>query len=140
MGSNHLKTDFVSEQNRCPNLHPEIEQTRKTAHYSCPAVLILDGYSAHDGDFFLDLCMEHNLVPCPIPPHSSNQVQPLDLCVFGVTKRLMTRLNRMNEANVHSVHGARLFSAFHSACSPVDVIASFRSAGIALHLDDGMLM
>jgi hypothetical protein len=103
-------------------------------------VLILDGCSAHDGDFFLDLCLEHNFVRFPIPPHSSNQVQPLDLCVFGVTKRLMTRLNRMDEANVQSVHVARLFSAFHSACDPVNVIASFWNAGIAVHLDDGMLM
>jgi hypothetical protein len=55
---------------------------RKTAHYSGPVVLILDGRSAHDRDFFLDLCMEHNIVAFPIPPHSSNQVQPLDLCVF----------------------------------------------------------
>jgi hypothetical protein len=46
----------------------------------------------------------------------------------------------MDEANVPSVHIARLFSAFHSACNPVNVIASFRNAGIALHLDDGMLM
>jgi hypothetical protein len=103
-------------------------------------VLILDGCSAHDGDFFLDLCMEHNIIPFPIPPHSSKQVQPLDLCVFGVTKRLMTRLNRMDEANVQSVHMARLFSAFHSACNPVNVIASFRNVGIAVHLDHGMPM
>jgi hypothetical protein len=46
----------------------------------------------------------------------------------------------MDEANVQSFHIARLFSAFHSACNPVSVIASFRNAGIAVHLDDGMLM
>jgi hypothetical protein len=119
---------------------PEIEQRRKATHYSGPSVLILDGCSAHDGDFFLDLCIEHNVVPFPSPPHPSNQVQPLDLGVFGVAKHLMTRLNRMDEANVQSVHIARLFSAFHSACNAVNVIESFRNPGIALHLDDGMLM
>jgi hypothetical protein len=46
----------------------------------------------------------------------------------------------MDEANVQPVHIARLFSAFHSACNPVNVIASFRNAAIALHLDDWMLM
>jgi hypothetical protein len=91
--------------------------------------LILDGCSGRDGDFFLDLCMEHNIVP--FPPHSSNQVQPLDLCVFGLTKRLMMRLNKMEEANVQSLHFAKLISAFHSACNPINVIASFRNAGIA---------
>jgi hypothetical protein len=52
----------------------------------------------------------------------------------------MTQLNRMDEVNVQCVHLARLFSAFHWACNPVNVIASFRNAGIAVHLDDGMLM
>jgi hypothetical protein len=51
----------------------------------------------------------------------------------------MTRLNRIDETNVQSAHHARLFSAFHSACKPVKVIASFRSHGIALYRDDGML-
>jgi hypothetical protein len=46
----------------------------------------------------------------------------------------------MDEANLQSVDVAGLFSAFHSACNPVNVIASFRNAGIALHLDDGMPM
>jgi hypothetical protein len=45
----------------------------------------------------------------------------------------------MDEPNIQSVHIARLFSAFHSGCNPVNVIASFRNAGIAVHLD-GMLM
>jgi hypothetical protein len=46
----------------------------------------------------------------------------------------------MDEANVQFLHIARILSAFHSACNPVDVIASFRNAGIAVHLDDGMVM
>jgi hypothetical protein len=46
----------------------------------------------------------------------------------------------MDDANVQSVHIARLFSAFHSACNPINVIASFRNAGIAVPIDDGMLI
>jgi hypothetical protein len=46
----------------------------------------------------------------------------------------------MDEANVQSVHMARLFSAFHSAYNPVNVIVSFRNAGIAVHLDNGTLI
>jgi hypothetical protein len=97
MASNEGETDGCSlKKTMSLSLFvPEIEQRRKTAHYSGPAVLILNGCSAHDGDFFLDLCMEHNVVRFPIPPEPSNQVQPLDLYVFEVTKRLMTRLNRM---------------------------------------------
>jgi hypothetical protein len=103
-------------------------------------MLILDGCSAHDGDFLPRFVQGAQCRPNYHSPHSSNQFQPLDLCVFGVTKRLMARLNRMDAANVQSVHIARLLSAFHSACNPVSVIASLRNAGIAVHLDDGMPM
>jgi hypothetical protein len=47
----------------------------------------------------------------------------------------MTRLNKMNEGNIQSVHVGKLVSTFHSACNPVNVIASFRNAGIVLHLE-----
>jgi hypothetical protein len=46
----------------------------------------------------------------------------------------------MDEANVQSVHIAGLCSAFHSAGKPVNVIASFQNAGIAVHLDNWMLI
>jgi hypothetical protein len=75
--------------------------------------------------------MENNIVPVFIPSHSSNQIQPCDLCVFGVTKRLIVHLTKLDEMNVQSIHIAKLLSAFHSACNPVNVVASFRNAGIS---------
>jgi hypothetical protein len=56
--------------------------------------LIVDGCTSNDGDFFFDLCMEQNVIPIPILVHSSNHVQPLHFAIFGVTKRLITRLNK----------------------------------------------
>jgi hypothetical protein len=47
----------------------------------------------------------------------------------------MTRLNKMDKGNIQSTHVAKLVSAFHSACNPVNVIESFRNAGIVLHLE-----
>jgi hypothetical protein len=34
----------------------------------------------------LDTCLDENVIPIPIPAHASNQVQPCDLYVFGLTK------------------------------------------------------
>jgi hypothetical protein len=120
---------------------PEIQARREAMKYEGPCILILDGCTAHDGDYFWDLSMENGILPAFIPPHSSNQVQPCDLCVFGLTKRLMTRFNKFDEGNVQSIHIAKLVSAFHSACNPVNVIASFRNAGIACHLEqDGRVV
>jgi hypothetical protein len=47
---------------------PEIERRRVRIHYDGPALLLLDGCSAHDRDFFLGLRLEHNIIPCYIPP------------------------------------------------------------------------
>lgn len=113
----------------------ELGSKRRAAGYSGPAVLVLDGCTAHDGDYFWDTCLRKNVIAIPIPPHSSNQVQPCDLCVFGLTKRLIRRLNRIGDGNIQSVHIAKLVSACHSACNPVNVIASFRNAGIEARLD-----
>jgi hypothetical protein len=41
----------------------------------------------------------------------------------------------MGEANIQSLHIPKFFSAFHSACNPVNMVASFRNADIILHLD-----
>jgi hypothetical protein len=70
---------------------------------------------------------------------SSNQVQPLDLCVFGIIKRLVVRLNQMGEANIQLLHIAKLFSGFHSACNSVNIIASFHNAGTTFHLNEETL-
>jgi hypothetical protein len=100
-------------------------------------VLTVDGCPVRDGDFFPDLCMEKNAIP--ILPHSSNQVQTIDLTIFGVTQRLITRLNKMEPRNVQSNHITKFVSAFHSAVNPIHVIASFQNAGLTSRLGpDGL--
>jgi hypothetical protein len=55
--------------------------------------------------------------------------------VFGLTKRLITRLNATGDTNVQSLHIAKLVSAYHSASNPLNVVASFRNAGISARLN-----
>jgi hypothetical protein len=77
---------------------------------------------------------------CPLPPHSSNQLQPLGVSTFGTTKRHLAKVNRMDSVNVQSQHIAQVVSSFMSAASPVNIVGTFRSAGIALILaSDGSL-
>jgi hypothetical protein len=98
--------------------------------------ILSDGCTAHDGDYFWDTCLRKNVIAIPIPAHASNQIQPCDLCVFGLTKRLIRRLNTTGDGNIQSVHIAKLVAAYHSACNPVNVIASFSNAGIIARLND----
>jgi hypothetical protein len=56
------------------------------------------------------------------PPYSSNQLQPLDLSLFGITKRLLRRLNRLDFLNIQTKHIARIV--------PVNIVRIFAMSGI----------
>jgi hypothetical protein len=97
--------------------------------------LIFDGCGTPNGDFFFDVCMEYNIMPFPVPPHSSNQVEPLDLCVFSISKGSVTSFTELEERSFQSVHIVRFVSAIHSACNRMSVIDPVRNVGIALGLE-----
>jgi hypothetical protein len=62
---------------------PDLQRRRDQYEYWGPAYLILDNCTAHRGELFEHLCHENSVEPIFLPPHSSNQIQPLDLCLFG---------------------------------------------------------
>jgi hypothetical protein len=74
--------------------------------------------------------MESPINPYFIPHRASNHAQSDDQCVFGITNRMIKRLNRTLDENMLSLHIAKLVSRLHSVWNPVGVIASFRNAGI----------
>jgi hypothetical protein len=51
-------------------------------------LLILDGHSSHLTPAFDQACKRNNIIACCMPPHSSHLLQPLDVGVFSVLKRL----------------------------------------------------
>jgi hypothetical protein len=114
---------------------PEVRHRREVHGYDGPVVLLFDGCTAHDTDYFLDMCFEESIVPIPIPPHSSNQLQPCDLCLFGATKQAIHRMNTMMDGNPQSVHIARVVGGYIAAATPMNIVASFRNAGLSLCID-----
>lgn len=67
-------------------LFPEIERRRQIYGYTGTAVLILDGYTVQTGDCFLNEYTFRNVCPFILPPHPSDQLQLLDLVLFGHLK------------------------------------------------------
>jgi hypothetical protein len=60
-----------------------------------------------------------NRVKRMVPPtHSSNQVQPLDLSLFGVAKSLLALRNHMESVNIQTSHIINLMNAFLAAAVP----------------------
>jgi hypothetical protein len=120
-------------------LVPELRKRRDIFGYQGPAVLLLDGCTAHSSPKISALCDENHVIPLAFPPHSSNQVQPLDLSIFGITKRLVARVNRMESMNVQTDHIAKVVCSFMAAATPVNIVKTFCRAGICLVLDDGIV-
>jgi hypothetical protein len=118
----------------------EVEKRREAHGYTGPAILAMDNCTAHASPTIDALFQAHGIVPLPLPPHSSNQVQALDLCIFGVTKRHIMRINRMETLNIQSKHIAQVVCGFFAAATPVNIVQSFRNAGIGLIVQDGRLL
>ena len=43
----------------------------------------MDGHTSHVTWQFFDYCLEHNIIPLCLPPHSTHLLQPLDVGLFG---------------------------------------------------------
>jgi hypothetical protein len=109
---------------------PEVRKKRESLHYAGPCLLLLDNCTAHDSDYCYDIALDENISLEFIPPHSSNQLQPCDLCLFGVTKRLIHKINNLASANPQSIHIARVLAGYQAACTLLNVRASFQNAGL----------
>jgi len=51
-----------------------------------PRVLISDGFETHESHDVLKFCLENNIGSCRLPSHTSLELQPCDVCVFGPLK------------------------------------------------------
>jgi hypothetical protein len=85
------------------------------------------------------LCAENNVIALFRPPYSSNQLQPLDLATFGITKRMLVRVNRMDKLNIQTQQVVQVVCAFMWAANPVNVTKGFRNGGIDLFIDEDRL-
>jgi transposase len=65
---------------------PEFRRRREFHGYDGRAEVILDDSSSHGTERPHALCRENNVFPLFLSPYTSNQLQPLDLSLFGPTK------------------------------------------------------
>ena len=72
---------------------PYIKEQHAKKNYSVLAILLLDGCSCHFTNCFFKCCNENNISIFFLPPHSSNQKQPLDLGVFHSHKQRIRKIN-----------------------------------------------
>jgi hypothetical protein len=114
---------------------PEIQKRRSNFGYRGLAILIMDNCTAHKGPNFEELKVSENIEILWLPPHSSNQLQMLDLVIFGVTKGHISRMNKLEKCNIQTRHIAEIVDSFMAAAVPSNIVKSFRNGGIIIRRD-----
>lgn len=108
---------------------PYIKSKRQKYQYNGPAILLIDGCTAHYTTKFFKICNNNNIKIFFLPPHSSHLSQPLDLCLFHLHKNKIRMLFfNIDDQNV-SEKILDLYSSFQMAATVKNIIASFEAAG-----------
>lgn len=116
-------------------LFKEIARRREQYNYHGTALLLMDNCTAHLSDLFTDECLYHGIYPFPEPPGSSDQVQALDLGIFGIQKKQRTR-TRSNNLSATSDSIRDIVNSFRKATLPDNVVSAFNQAGIYIEVDN----
>lgn len=120
-------------------LVPVINYRRWELQYTGHAVLIMDSCTCHWSDTIRDIFDANKVRVVPLPPHSSDQLQPLDVGLFGNMKAAQSRVHVPTEMSLQSRQVIRILSGFHATFHPMAVTSAFRRAGISLQISSGRL-
>jgi hypothetical protein len=116
-------------------LFPDFSATRASLQYDGHGIVLLDGCSAHLSDYIEDECVWQGIEYIFLPPHSSDQVQPMDLGIFAVQKMEAARCRPSASLNPQSKKIIRMVDGYFRATCPDNVIGALRRAGITCEWD-----
>ena len=98
--------------------------------YDAEAILLLDGWTSHTSDIFLDECSFQNVYPFFEPAGSSDQVQALDLGIFSIQKSLKTKIKTKPNISPSSKNVIQIVNSWIKTTTPDVVVSAFNQAGI----------
>jgi hypothetical protein len=116
-------------------LFPYFESTRSSLGYRGRGFVLLDGFTGHSGDWFLDEATWRGIEVIFFPPHSSDQVQPMDLGIFASEKIEAARCRPQHGLNAQTRKMIKMIDGYGRATTPNNVISAFRRAGITSEWD-----
>ena len=98
-------------------------------------LLIFNGHDSHITGEFVAHCIDNNIIPMILPPHSSHLTQPLDVGIFGPLKKHISAkidpLIRMGIPRIQKVEWLTAFVAAHNqAVCYRNILSGFRGTGI----------
>lgn len=117
-----LILNFFKDNVRCDKEHP--------------VLLIMDNHESHLSIAGIHFCRENGIHILTLPPHISNRLQPLDLCVFGPFKKYYSQaaqnwlLNHPNEMLSIFEVSELSCKAWDRAATPENIKSCFLKCGI----------
>ena len=109
---------------------------RAELSYDGPCLVIMDGFGCHQTTDFLELLDEENIIYRFIPPHTSDQLQPLDLGIFANQKRCQSNITVDSTLNRQTRQVIKMYDSYRMATTPKNTVGAFRRGGIVTWLDD----
>jgi hypothetical protein len=94
---------------------------------------LMDGLTCHGSDLVKDLCFENECFLQFLPPHSSDQVQPCDLGIFGPMKTNIARIRPTPDLSRQTKQVVKIFGAMQTTLLPPTIIHAFAQTGIRSH-------
>lgn len=97
---------------------------------------MLDGLSSHYEPESVEFVREEDMILFGLPPHTTQDTQPLDCTVFGPLKRHWTEVcHDFQEENLGVAMSKLIFSALYAkawlqALTPVNIVVGFKKCGI----------
>jgi hypothetical protein len=85
--------------------------------YQGPTLVILDECTSHASDELRDVCTRLGTITAFLPPHSSDQTQPMDRGLFAVQKFESKRIRPPDKLNVHARQGVKAWVRHESVYS-----------------------
>lgn len=111
-----------------------VGQVRPTAEKK--ALLLLDNHESHKHYPALEYATQNNVIILSLPPHTSNQLQPLDVAVYGPLKVFFEQeINRFQKTHpgriINQYDVAKLFRPAYLKCATANnAIKGFQTPGI----------
>ncbi|KZL63050.1 hypothetical protein CT0861_13219 [Colletotrichum tofieldiae] len=123
--TNEIGLDWLKHFNKCT----------KSRTKGAFRLLILDGHNSHKSTNFDDYCKEQNIIALCMPPHSSHELQPLDVGCFSPLKasygKEIEKMMRMQITHITKDDFFPAFNiAFFTSMGEKNVRAGFQQAGL----------
>jgi hypothetical protein len=115
-------------------------RTRFTDRFTC--VLILDGLRSHSTPHTQEIFRDQDIRVIDLPPHTTHLYQPLDLCIFGISKKeyRISGEGKTDLVEKISKKIERILKSWHRACYRGNIIASWRAGGFVYTFRGGAMV